>query len=528
MKKLVVLSLTLIVVGSLLVVAVASAQAGSVSRGGRLYDKWWAELGVDAPTTDHPLWATQSTNTRSGSATWRCKECHGWDYLGKDGVYGSGSHMTGFPGVFDAAQSKSTDDLIAALKGATNSDHDFSSVLDDQAMLDLATFMKVGILDDREYIDYAAKAPKNADKEHGKEHFNGLCAACHGPDGTNINFGSEEEPEYVGTVASENPQEFLHKDRFGQPGSEPAMPSTFDLGWDVQEVLDVMAYAQTMPTGEEGAVVSQGSAVSRGGRLYDKWWAELGVDAPTTDHPLWATQSTNTRSGKDTWRCKECHGWDYQGKDGAYGSGSHMTGFTGVFDAAQSKSKDDLAAALKGATNADHDFSSLLGDAAIDDLATFLKEGLIDDRDVIDYASKAPKSGDKEHGKEHYNGLCAACHGPDGTNINFGSEEEPEYVGTVASENPQEFLHKDRFGQPGSEPAMPSTFDLGWSLQEVLDVMAYAQTMPTGEEVPAALPKTGAEQLAWNFPVLVAGLLAMMLGLALALTAVTMRRRAHP
>jgi len=38
--------------------------------------------------------------------------------------------------------------------------------------------------------------------------------------------------------------------------------------------------------------------------------------------PLWATQSSNTRSGKDTWRCKECHGWDYMGVDGAYGSGS--------------------------------------------------------------------------------------------------------------------------------------------------------------------------------------------------------------
>lgn len=80
----------------------------------------------------------------------------------------------------------------------------------------------------------------------------------------------------------------------------------------------------------------------RGGLLYDKWWAvgeeddhehddhEASGAAPEGDHPLWATQSTNERSGGDTWRCKECHGWDYKGADGAYGDGSHFTGFVGV------------------------------------------------------------------------------------------------------------------------------------------------------------------------------------------------------
>lgn len=54
----------------------------------------------------------------------------------------------------------------------------------------------------------------------------------------------------------------------------------------------------------------------RGGKLYDKWWTVLGVDAPTEDQPLWKTQTTNTRTGADTWRCKECHGWDYKGVEG--------------------------------------------------------------------------------------------------------------------------------------------------------------------------------------------------------------------
>ncbi len=223
------------------------ARAGSVTRGGLLYDKWWEVIGVDAPTTDHPLWATQTTNTLSGDTTWRCKECHGWDYLGKDGAYGSGSHFTGFPGVYDAAQRKSAAELAGALKGATNPNHDFSSVLDEQAINDLAIFLKKGLIDPREYLDYEAKTPKSADRNHGEQLYNGLCAACHGPAGTKLNFGTPEEPEYVGTIAKDNPQEFLHKTRFGQPGSEPPMPATIDLGWSIQDVLDVLAHAQTLP-----------------------------------------------------------------------------------------------------------------------------------------------------------------------------------------------------------------------------------------------------------------------------------------
>src|SRR3972149_2565007 len=71
----------------------------SVAAGGLLYDKWWKAMpGAKAPVGDHPLWASQTTNKLTGEATWRGKECHGWDYRGKDGAYGSGAHSTGFPG----------------------------------------------------------------------------------------------------------------------------------------------------------------------------------------------------------------------------------------------------------------------------------------------------------------------------------------------------------------------------------------------------------------------------------------------
>ncbi len=176
---------------------------------------------------------------------------------------------------------------------------------------------------------------------------------------------------------------------------------------------------------------------------------------------------------------------------------------------------EELAAALRGATNPDHDFSAVLDDAAIDDLVAFLKDGLVDVRQYVDYDTKTPIRGGTGHGQELYVSTCAACHGADGTEINFGDEQEPEYVGSIAIDNPQEFLHKGRFGQPGSDPAMPATADLGWSLQDVVDVLAYAQTLPTGE-APVTLPETGLGPPARTYsPTLVVGLASLALGLAL-------------
>ncbi|MDP2662355.1 MAG: c-type cytochrome, partial [Dehalococcoidia bacterium] len=246
--------------------------------------------------------------------------------------------------------------------------------------------------------------------------------------------------------------------------------------------------AQTLPAAKP-TTVAQAGDVAKGGRLYDEWWEEApGASEPKGDHPLWATQTTNTRKGTDTWRCKECHGWDYAGKDGAYGSGSHKTGFVGVSDAASKKSQVELVAILKGSSNPNHDFSKLIDDASINNLANFLKQGLVDDTQLIDYASKKPKGANATRGKDLYERSCAACHGSDGTKLNFGSESAPEFVGTIAQDNPQELLHKIRTGQPGA--AMPSALVSGWSMEDVMDVLAHAQSLPK-EMMPKTLPKTG-------------------------------------
>lgn len=448
---------------------------GDPVRGGLLYDEWWAvaaageaeeheheeegEHEAAGPTTDQPLWSTQTTNTRSGADTWRCKECHGWDYKGVDGAYGSGSHMTGFVGVIQMAGTNANE-ILAALKGATNPDHDFSTVMDEQDLTDLAVFISEALIDTDELVNDDKTSQGDAAK--GQSLYEDVCTHCHGPGGNAINFSSLDDPEFLGHVAPDNPWEFIHKVRFGQPGWP--MPSGISNGWTNEDIADVLAYAQGF-TAEP--------VVSGGGQLYDQWWEVLGVDAPTDDQPLWATQTTNTRSGADTWRCKECHGWDYKGVDGAYGSGSHMTGFKGILDAA-SMSTDELIAWLNGSANPDHDFSATMDEVALNTLATFIQQ---ETTDITAYVNDDKTvNGDPAHGKELFDGTCAACHGVDGKRMNFGGEDEPEYVGTIAADNPWEFFHKASFGQPGVP--MPAGRALGWTLEDVADLLSFAQTLP--------------------------------------------------
>lgn len=440
--------------------------SGSVQEGGRIYDKWWVESGLNAPEGDHPLWAQQSTNTRSGESTWRCKECHGWDYLGADGAYGSGSHFTGFPGVF-AARGESAAYVMAWLDGSENPEHDFSFLGLDR-LEDLVAFITDGLVFLEPIINEKTGAAVGGSTKDGETLFNETCSACHGEDGRQLNFGSPVDPEYVATIAQDNPWEFVHKVRVGQPGTE--MPTALNLDWGMRAVLDVLAYAQTLP-----ADPPEVGSIARGGRLYDAWWEEAGVDEPIGENPLWSRQTTNTRTGSTTWRCKECHGWDYLGVDGAYGSGSHQTGFPGIFEA-QDKSQGALIVQISGQADQEHNFDQM-GVDSIDDLVAFIREGLIDMRPLIDADTKSAVNGDTTRGMELYQSNCAMCHGDEGRSLNFGDEEEPEYVGTIAVDNPWEFIHKVRAGQPGT--AMPAMIDVGWSLKDLVDLLAYSQELPT-------------------------------------------------
>jgi thiosulfate dehydrogenase len=223
--------------------------------------------------------------------------------------------------------------------------------------------------------------------------------------------------------------------------------------------------------------------ISRGGQLYDNWWkTTIDTVKPEGDHPLWKTQTTNKQKGYSTYRCKECHGWDYRGTEGAYGKGSHFTGFIGVYQASQKMSLKELEAALKGSTNKDHDFSGMLSDADIGDLALFMKKGIIDMTAFIN-KDGMPVRGNQGAGSNIFINNCThMCHGHYGTAINFGDKEKPEFLSTVANKNPWEFIHKVRSGQPGTR--MISAIINKWNDGDILALLSYVRTLP--EDIPEA------------------------------------------
>ena len=267
--------------------------------------------------------------------------------------------------------------------------------------------------------------------------------------------------------------------------------------------------------------------IIRGARLYDNWFALLGVNVPSGNMPLWTTQTTNTRSGADTWRCVTCHGWDYQGKDGAFRTGDNFTGFPGIFPA----QNNDLAGVLSGSLNPQHDFSSYLTSTDINALVAFIQAGTIDDNQYIDLVSLKVLNGDSTNGKNRYDSSCAKCHGDDGTAMVFRMEGQNVTLGTLAVTNPWRFLHRTRFGTAAA-PDMPIGRSLGWSEQDGRDVLLYAQTFPSGlpggsetpslggrEQTPVVQPG-GPAQGIWGGLLTALGAMATSLGFAILLGAV--------
>lgn len=220
-----------------------------IVRGAQIYDKWFAVLGMDPPTGNMPIWNRQSTNTRSGQDTWRCSECHGWDYHGAQGEYSSGSHFTGFPDIMTLTQGLSVDEIISHLQGSKDPAHDFSPYLDKTDLTQVAQFLKYGTIDDSQYINPVSLRALNADVQHGQDLYQSTCAECHGVDGKKIVFHTEGINEFLGSVANRDPYRFLHRTRFGTAGTD--MPVGISLGWTPEDGRDILAYSQTLPTGGE-------------------------------------------------------------------------------------------------------------------------------------------------------------------------------------------------------------------------------------------------------------------------------------
>jgi mono/diheme cytochrome c family protein len=424
-------------------VAAASDLQVSIIRGGRLYDNWHAEMRVHPPAQGHPAYPGDRFFAGDAAASWRCKECHGWDYRGAAGAYGKGRHFTGIEGIAgmtgaDMAQ------IIAVLKDGT---HRYGEVFGEGDFNDLASFIARGQVDMDRFIDRATGTSKGDADKH-RAYYRVICANCHGTDGKKLQTMAP-----LGTLARDNPWEALHKILNGHPNE--TMPALRVLGDEV--VADLLATIQTFP----GRDVL--SSIVRGGRLYDKWYAEIKAPAPVKKHPAYPVGREFARKPEANWRCKECHGWDYRGKDGVYGQGRHSTGIVGIVGMAGA----DTARIVNVLRDDTHAYDGMLSDQDFEDLAVFVSRGQIDMDMYIDRVSARVK-GDPSRRKPYFNTLCAGCHGLDGLKI---ITMPP--LGRVARTNPWEALHKLLNGHPDEK--MPALRVL--DRDTIADLLAYVQTL---------------------------------------------------
>ncbi|MCU7873016.1 MAG: hypothetical protein KZQ91_09765 [Candidatus Thiodiazotropha sp. (ex Lucinoma borealis)] len=216
------------------------------AQGGRVYDNWMGlvgrkeqlkrQLNITDFLNGHPAYPEEGK--QKGFTTWRCKECHGWDYRGVDGAYGKGGHFTGISGVLGMA-GRPVADILTIIRNET---HGYTKdMIDDQSANALALFISEGLIDMRQWISETGEVVQG-DLENGRPHFEALCAICHGLKGQKINFNTSQKPRYLGEASRQNPWEVLHKIRNGHPGEQ--MINTRSL--PIQSQIDILKFVQKL------------------------------------------------------------------------------------------------------------------------------------------------------------------------------------------------------------------------------------------------------------------------------------------
>ena len=214
------------------------------------------------------------------------------------------------------------------------------------------------------------------------------------------------------------------------------------------------AYLQTLPNANLVA------SIVNGGRLYDDWQIHSGGPGQALPHPAYPPKAYYANSPAMTWRCKECHGWDYKGSQGEYASGIHATGIKGI-RAMAGIDPDQIATVLRNGT---HLYGAVLKYRDLLDLANFVARA--NRHGHHDRSPHRLSRGDAGRGAAHYRAICAGCHGLEG---HFTAKRT---LSREARANPWESFPKMLNGHP--DEAMPA-------LRE-LDRKAIATSWPTSRD----------------------------------------------
>ncbi len=419
----------------------ASFDQTSVLRGGRLYDNWYLENNKRAPIASNPAYPADGLLAKLPEQNWRCVACHGWDGEGKDGAFAKGTpYHTGIKGIRGMAGGDPA--KVVALLGDKN--HGYAEVLDDADLRDLSIYVTRGQIDINQFLDRKSGLSRGNRKQHAA-FYETVCVNCHGSDGSEM-----RQTTPLGRFSRENPFETLHKIVFGHPGAK--MPASIVFGADL--VADLVAYLQALPEEEIQA------SIVRGGRLYDNWFSESGRTPPKGAHPgAPSAASLSPTQQANTWRCKECHGWDYMGRDGE-AKAMNVKGIRGMVGATPA----EVIAILRDDR---HQFGGYLNPREMLDLANFVSKGQVDMEQFIDRKTRAIK-GDPSRFQPYFEAACVRCHGEDGGKI---TSIPP--IGQVARIEPWNALHKVLNGHPDEAMTPMRSFNT----QVSADIVALLQTL---------------------------------------------------
>jgi len=407
-----------------------ASDSASVVRGGRLYDNWSLEAKGRAPNHPNPAFKSKQAPIAPADS-WRCVTCHGWDYQGAEGIKGISIR-------------EKTDPLaIAALLKDAN--HGYGELLSELDRLDLGNFVASGQADMRKLQALALRSKPGqatSDKVYAT-----VCANCHGLDGALL-----RQVPPLGDSARQRPQEVLHVALNGHPGGN--MPALRTLGEET--VAKMLAYLQTLPS------INLAASIANGGRLYDDWQVHTGGQRQALPHPAYPPTAYYANAASETWRCKECHGWDYKGHQGQYARGKHATGIKGV-RALVGVEPDKIIATLNSRS---HLYGAVLKHRDLQDLANFVSYGQIDMDALIDGRTGLSR-GDAARGAAHYRTMCAGCHGLEGAFV------AKRHVGRVTREDPWHSVHNMLNGHP--DDTMPALREIDPKV--ISDILAHMQTL---------------------------------------------------
>ena len=249
------------------VAAVAEPVFVPVDRGGRLFDKWWAELklefvpanpktpeadGKGGPFDDGTLPDIAGKPIKNPGHAYRLKNLFGWDLRGAEGIYGAGYQGKSYVATTNLLREDFEEaELVHRLTRGYLNWPAYGKVLPPEAISEIAAFV-MAVREGRaarpdEIWKLSAGTPKNyvlndgADVAAGHDIIAKQCSGCHGEDGTAK--GLDGGKYSLGSFGRTHAYEMWFKLLSGQPRTpmHGQLPKDVDGKVQSQAALDIIA-----------------------------------------------------------------------------------------------------------------------------------------------------------------------------------------------------------------------------------------------------------------------------------------------